>query len=492
MSTPATVPHPPIVAPKPNIKWGWLAVAILTGLIVAFIPTPQGLTRDGQYVLAIVAGTVVLWAAEVMTNAIASLLMMGMLLAIGVRPLLTVPDTGDISGVLSGFSDGAWWTLLVVVYYGFATRKTGLAERVSYYILSLFPGTYAGILSAFFLIGLLLALGIPSMTVRTAIMAPIAWSLVQTLDLKPRSRGCALIMITVIEMAVVPGLAFELGSLNGPVVVSMFAAKKIPISWGGYAQFLTIPTLILCGLILALNLLLFRPEAPVNASRDFALGKLKALGPFKRAEAITAAVILVSIAAWSYPWGLSLPPLRLITFMVGMFGLAVFNLSGILQDQDIGTGISWNLMLFLGGIFSLTHLIPQYKITNWMAGIMVPRVEPLIGSPVALLIVVALMMLAMRFLDPSAFIAIPLIWTPLVDTVTAGGIPPLALAAPLLLTSAPFWLLYMNFWMAMGDGMTGKQGYSKGQLFYLGTIYALSAILAVIAAVFYWRLIGVL
>jgi hypothetical protein len=68
----------------------------------------------------------------------------------------------------------------------------------------------------------------------------------------------------------------------------------------------------------------------------------------------------------------------------------------------------------------------------------------------------------------------------------------LALAAAVLLPSAPFWLLYMNFWMAMGDGMTVKQGFGKGQLFYLATIYAVASIVALIAAVFYWRLIGVL
>jgi anion transporter len=486
MSTHVAAPHPTVAA-KHQLKWGWLAAAIAVGLVVAFIPTPQGLSRPAQLVLAIIAGTVILWAAEVMNNGVASLLMMAMLMTVGVRPLLTVPDSGDISGALSGYSDGAWWTLLVVVYYGFIMKKTGLAERISYYILSLFPGTYAGILSAFFLIGLLLSLGIPSMTVRTAIMAPIAWSLVQTLGLAPRSRGCALIMITVIEMAVVPGLAWELGSLNGPVVVSMFAAKKIPLSWLGYAQFMTVPTLILCGLILVLNLLLFKPERSVNADREFALGKLRALGSIKRAELITALVVLVSIGFWVTASIHHLP-----TFVVGMFGLAILNLSGILQDSDIGTGISWTLMLFLGGIFSLTHIIPQYKITNWMASIMVPRVQPLIGSPVLLLSVVGIMMLAMRFIDPTAFIAMPLIWTPLVDAVSAGGIPPLALAAAVLLTSAPFWLLYMNFWMAMGDGMTLKQGFSKGQLFFLGTIYAGASIVALIAAVFYWRLIGVL
>jgi len=484
-TTPVAAPQPAVAA-KPAVKWGWLAIAVAVALIVAFIPTPQGLSRTAQLVLAIICGTVVLWAAEVMNNGVASLLMMAMLMVVGVPPLVAVPELArpSVSGALSGYSDGAWWTLLVVVYYGFVMKKTGLAERISYYILSLFPGTYAGIVSAFFLIGLVLSLGIPSMTVRTAIMAPIAWSLVQTLELPPRSRGSALIMITVIEMAVVPGLAWELGSLNGPVVLSMFAAKRIPITWGGYAQFMTLPTLIMCGLILLLNLTLFKPEKPIRASRDFALGKLRALGSFKRAELITALVVLVSIAFWVTT--------KIPTFVVGMFGLAILNQAGIFQDADVGTGISWTLMLFLGGIFSLTHIIPQYQITNWIAGILVPHVQPLLGTPIILLTVVGLMMLAMRFLDPTAFIAMPLIWTPLVDTVSAAGIPPLALAAPTLLMSAPFWLLYMNFWMAMGDGMTGKQGFSKGQLFYLGTLYAVASVVAMIAAVFYWRLIGIL
>jgi anion transporter len=489
MSTPVA-PPPAAAAAKHSVKWVWLAIAIAVALSIAFMPTPDGLSRTAQLVLAIIAGTVILWAAEVMNNGVASLLMMGIMMCIGVAPLTTVAGAAPpgVSGALSGFSDGAWWTLLVVVYYGFAMKKTGLAERVAYYILSLFPGTFAGILSAFFLIGLLLSLGIPSMTVRTAIMAPIAWSLVQTLGLAPRSRGSALIMITVVEMAVVPGLAWELGSLNGPVVVSMFAAKKIALTWGGYAQVMMVPTLIMCALILVLNLMLFKAEAPIRVSRDFALGKLKALGAIKRNELIVAIVVVLSIAMWvTNPTYHKLP-----TFVIGMFGMTVLTLAGVIQDSDIGTGISWTLMLFLGGIFSLTHIIPQYKITDWLAGIMVPRVAPLIGTPILLLVVVALMMLALRFIDPSAFIVMPLLWTPLVDTLSAGGIPPLVLAAPILLMSAPFFLLYTNFWMAMAEGMTGKQGFSKGQLFYLGALYVVAGLVATVLGVFYWRIVGVL
>src|SRR5580658_1106529 len=224
-----TAPSSVATAPKHTIKWGWLAVAILAGLAVAYMPAPQGLDRMAQLVLAVIAGTVILWAAEVMNNGVASLLMMGTLMAIGVAPLTVVQGlTPPVSGALSGFADGAWWTLLVVVYYGFAMKKTGLAER-------------------------------------------IAWALVQSLGLKPRSKGSALIMLTVIEMAVVPGLAFKLGSLNGPVVVSMFAGKNIPLTDGGYIQVMLLPTFVMCILILILNQLVLKPEEPIHVSREFAL-----------------------------------------------------------------------------------------------------------------------------------------------------------------------------------------------------------------------------
>jgi anion transporter len=477
MSTPVAAP-PAARSGLSASKTIWLGVAILIGLVIAFLPAPQGLSRTAQLILAITAGTVVLWATEVMNNGVASVLMMALLIAAKVPP----------PRALSGFADPAFWTLLAVLYYGFAMRRTGLAERLSYYILTLFPGTYAGILSAFFCIGFVLALGIPSMTVRTAIMAPIAWALVQTLGLPMRSKGSALIMLTVVEMAVVPGLAFELGSLNGPVVVKMFADKHVPISWTSYAQVMAVPTLIFCGLILLLNQLYLKPEEPLRASSEFAKAKLAALGSFKRPELITALVVGVSIILWATNGKLHTLP----TFAVGMIAMAVFAMTGILRDEDIGTGVSWTLLLFLGGIFGLGNVLVDAKITDWMAGLMLPHVQSLIGTPMLLLIVVLLAMLALRFLDPTAFIAMPLIFLPLQEPLAKAGIAPLILTAPLLLASAPFWMPYMNFWMAMGDSITGKQGFSRTQLFNVANIYAISAIISCIAGVFYWRMIGLL
>jgi anion transporter len=481
MSTSVAAPRS-AAATRSNVKWGWLAIAIAVGLVVGLMPTPQGLTHTAQLVLAIVAFAVVLWAAEVMNNGIASILMMALLIAVAKVP----PPRA-----LSGFSDPAFWTLLAVLYYGFAMRKTGLAERISYWILSLFPGSYSGILTAFFAIGLVLAMGIPSMTVRTSIMAPIAWALVQTLGLKPRSRGAALIMITTVEMAVVPGIAFLLGSLNGPIVIKMFGDKHLPLTQGSYFQVMALPTLVLCGLILIVNQLVLKPEAPLNASKEFARGKLAALGRLKRPEMITALVVVISIFLWatqSTPNQVRLHPFP--SYVVGMAALAVFALAGIIQDADIASGVSWTLLLFIGGILSLQTVVPDNKITDWMASLMLPHVQSLISAPILLLVLIALVMLVFRWIDPTAFIAIPLIFLPLADPLAKAGIPPMIVTAPILLCSAPFWMPYMNFWMAMGDGITGKQAWDRGQLALIATVYALAAIAATVVGVFYWRVIG--
>jgi len=459
-----TTAPPPVTVTGPKVKWAPLLLAVILGLTLFFMPTPHGLTRPGQVALAISAFTIVLWAFGVMNNGVASVLMMALLIPAGAKPALA----------LSGFSSGSWWILLAVLYYGFAMQKTGLAARVSYYILSLFPASYSGILAAFFVIGTLLSLGIPSMTVRTAIMVPIAWAVVKSLDLKPRSRGSALIMLTTIEMAVVPGLGLLYGSLDGPVVASVFELKHLPLSYLAYARVLYLPVFVLCALIVFGNQWVLKPERTLDATPEFD-------------EMITALIVLCSIVFWSTDRWHHLP-----SFFIGMVGLAVFALAGIVGNADIAGGISWTLLLFMGGIFSLQNVLTQYKLTDWLAGYFVPIAQHLTFSPLVVLVAIGIMTLALRFLDPSGFIAIVVTFVPIVDTTSAAGIAPLILTAAMLIPSVPFWATYQNIWVAMGEGITEGLAFTGGQRVRLASLYGILALLTVIVSLGYWKLIGAL
>jgi anion transporter len=458
-------------------QWISLSVAGIAGSFIVFSPTPEGLTRQAQLGLAITAFTVVLWITRAVNNGIASVVMMALLVLVGVRPGLA----------LSGFATPGLWILLCALFYGFAMERTGLAQRISYFILSLFPATYLGILSAFCCAGFLLALGIPSMTVRTAILVPIAWALVQSLHLEDRSRGNALIVLTTIEMAVVPGLAFLYGSLMGPIVDDVFRAKQFPLSSLSYAQVLAPPTAVLCILIIFINQYVLRPEKPLKCDQSFVRNKLNSLGSIKASEWITGAVVSASICFWATDRIHHLP-----SFLIGMFGLGVLAFSGIVRDKDIGSGISWPLLLFIGGIFSLTNVVQEYRITDWLAGYLVPVVRSLTFSTLLLLAVLVVATYLMRFIDPSGLLAIPVLFLPIAEPLSAVGLRPLVIVAPLVMGSVPFWLNYQNIWATMGDGMTDGRAFTGTQRLILATVYAIATLIAMLIGTVYWKAIGIL
>jgi di/tricarboxylate transporter len=211
------------------------------------------------------------------------------------------------------------------------------------------------------------------------------------------------------------------------------------------------------------------------------------LGKITRDELITAAVVLGSIAFWATDRYHHLP-----SFLIGMFGLAVFALSGIVRDKDISTGISWPLVLFMGGVFSLAGVVQEYKVTDWLAALLLPSVTHLVGIPVLFLLVVGLVMYLARFLDPSGMLAIPMVFLPVVEVAARAGIVPLVTMAAILITSVPFWASYQNIWIAMGENITEGLAFTAGQRARLATVYGVVALAALALAAGYWKMMGLL
>ncbi len=455
-----------------------LVLAIVVGLGIMALPTPQGLPHTGQLVLAISLFTVVLWVFEVLNNGISAILMMGLLIAAGIKP----------GTVFSAFTGGAWWILLCVLFYGLAMRKTGLAQRLSYYILAAFPSSYAGVQFGFLVVGLLLSLAIPSNTVRAAIMVPIAWSLTKALGLANRSNGSALIMLTATEMSFLPGNTWMYGSLLGPVVEQIFRSKNLPISWTSFALVCALPNLAICLLLIFANRWLFKPEAALSLGHDFVKTSLKAMGKVKRDELITAIIVAASVVFWATAGRLHHMP----SYLVGMIAVALLGVTGIIKDSEIGTGIPWMLLIFIGGAISLGKVVNEVKITDWLALYMTPMTQKFTFSTALLLMMVVLAMFVLRFLDTTGWIAFTVLFLPLYDVLHQAGIPPLVLMATLVISNTPFWIPYQNAWIAIGEGITAGEAFSPGQRAKSATAYAVIVLVVVALSVVYWKMVHAL
>jgi sodium-dependent dicarboxylate transporter 2/3/5 len=442
---------------------------------VLFLLKPAGLDPAGHKALAVIVLAVGFWATDVLASGITAVGALGLLLAFRIPP----------ATALAGFSSSAFWILISVLFFGRAMEKTGLARRISYRILLIFKPTYNGIIFAFLVIGVILAFGIPSMTVRTAIMIPIAWAIVQALELPLPGRGSALIILSTFQMAVLPGCAILTGALWGPYLTGLYNSLKLPITWLGYAKVMAVPTIILCVLVLLANRLALAPKAGAPTTREIVREQYRKLGAMTSAEKLTALVIGLSVVAW-----ITQPLHKVPAEAIGMMALTLLFAAKVLVPAEIGTGISWNLALFVGGVLSLSAVITAFKISAWLGNFIIPAIQPFAGNPWLLLTAIAALVVVMRFIDPVGFITIGIFFLTLHDFIAARGMDPLVLVGAIYLPLHIFWFPYQNIWTVITEGVTGKKAYTDGDRFKSSFLYLGAALIALWASIFYWKLIG--
>lgn len=448
---------------------------VMLAAAIKLQPAIGRLDATGQSAMAIIVLGVVFWATDVLNVGITAMLTLGLLIVAGVPSNVA----------LGGYATGAFWILVCVLFFGTAMDKTGLARRISYRILLVFRPTYAGIVFAFMLIGFVLTLGIPSMTVRTAIVVPIAFALVEALGLPLPSRGAALIVLTAFEMAVLPGCAILTGSLWGPFIAGLFANAHLPLTWFGWARVMALPTIMWCVLVAIANLLVMRPPERTVMDKRVVRADMQKLGPMRRPEFLTATIIATAIVAWaSQPWH-QVPPEA-----IGMIALAALFATRVLEAAEIGTGVPWALALFIGGMLSLTTVMTTYKINEWLGGYIVPAVRPFVDNRFLLVFILTPAVAAVRFIDPVGFITIAVFFLPLVAFGT-DRIPPLVLTGLILFPIHVFWFNYQNIWVVLTEGISKKSAYTDADRIKLATAFFVVTLVALWASVAYWRIMRI-
>jgi hypothetical protein len=250
---------------------------------------------------------------------------------------------------------------------------------------------------------------------------------------------------------------------------------------------MALPTVILCVLILAANRLALSPETAAPTTREIVRDHLRKLGPMNREEKMTGLVIGISVLAW-----VTQPFHHVPAEAIGMLALTLLFAVKVLVPAEIGTGISWGLALFIGGVLSLSTVITTYKISAWFGHLIVPAIQPFSASPWLLLTAIAVLVYLFRFIDPVGFITIGVFFLSLHEFVAARGMNPLVLVGAIYLPLHVFWFTYQNIWIVITDGVTGKKAYTDRDRFRTATIYLGASLLALWISAGYWKLIGAL
>ena len=386
--------------------------------------------------------------------------------------------------VFSGFAQSAVWTLIPALFFGFTLQKTGLGKRIALGIIKLSKPSYVSFVLAWTLINLALSLLTPSITVRVAIVIPIAVQCCELCKLEKGSKGNSLIMLTAFAMALVPGSGLMSGLLAGPIIQGMFDATpqlEGMITFNNWFEVLFLPMMITTVLLVAGSLIFLRPKEKLSKEVINSI-KQQPIPKMARHELVAAIVLTLVFLMFLTNRFHGIPDTAVC--FAAVFAFFVF---GVLESKDFSSGVNWDMVVFIGMAISLGAIFTATGISEWLAGIVIPALRPITGNPWIFMFTIMTVMFLWRFVDVAIFIPTIAILVPILPAIQeAFNINPLVWLAIFIMPSNALFMAYQNIWAMMSKTIAGDRSFTNKHLATYGTLYFAACLITLTVAIPMW------
>ena len=448
-------------------------VGTLLGVYVALHLPPQGLTVPAMHAAGIMVWAIFFWIFDVLPEYVTSVLMCTFWVTAKAVPF---------AKAFASFSDSNWWILVGAFGLGTAAAKTGLLRRIALLILNFFPATFSGQSWALLGAGTLLSPLIPSASAKAAIASPLSLAISDSLRCPRKSRGaCGIFGAMWLGFCVVGTPAFLSGSFINYATSARFPENYHVtwISWFLYALPWTAVTFV--GVGLAIHFL-YRPLESLPIPDQAMPEELARLGPMSRAEKFTAAVLVLTLLMWM------LEPLHKISSgEIAIFSICVLLGFSVLGREDFRKGVDWPAIIYIGCLMNIGTVFQVLKIDLWLGQALEPVVSRFIGNPYLFVVVLALAVIAFRFVMISITSSVIIISVVLGPLVMNHGMHPWVVAFIAMACVNIWFFFFMNAWFVLAFYGSGGEMIEHRKLVKLSTAYAIIAIIGFLVCVPYWR-----
>lgn len=456
-------------------------VFLLMGLLLGIFTPFPGLSFSGHMVLGSLIGALGLWIFKpggIPYFAGAAVIIFGCVFG-------GIP----IKVVTSGFSSSSMWLLIPAMFFGFALRKTGLGNRIAFFVLEKIKPSYVNILIGWFIIGTLFSFLTPSSTVRMLILSAVAVSVADACQLEKGSRGRSLIVIAAWFTAIFIGIGWFTGSLNGPVLTGFLPMEMqgliTPELW---MKTMALPWIfITLGFLVGL-LFVLRPKEKLGVTKEQMGDFYEKLGKISIDEKVTL-MILIAVFILLGTQGFHKLPSDII-MLAGMFFLMFFK---VIRVSDIGSGVSWDIIIFIGAIMGLSGVFKEAGIVEWVSKGIDPLITVLTGNPLFFVLGLMIIFTVLRFVDITwgwTTAALLSTTTPMLYSVY--GIHPMISLFVFAAGGGIFFLSYQQPWIALTESVTKDSGWHVKHMQKAGVVFFVVVLVAIIVFIPYWQWIGVL
>lgn len=370
--------------------YSWVQLAgLIGGVVVAtvgfWLPTPEGMSVEGQRAAAITAWMAVWWLTEAVPLAATALI-----------PIGTFPLFGIVPGkeVTRNYGDDNIFLFMGGFFIAMAMQKWNLHARIALNIV-LRTGTNANRL----ILGFMLATAFLSMwisnTATTLMMLPIALAVIDQLEQRVEGGNAGnfglCLLLGIAYSASIGGVATLIGTPPNGVLISQYGELFEGEPEIGFLQWMMIGVpfssimLPLVWLMLTRVLFNFRGLKFAGA-REEIRSRLDALGPMNRGEKIVLAVWTVTALGWIFRsdinfgafaipgWSNLLPESGFvrdstvaIAASVLLFAIPVdLKKREFALDWDWAKRIPWDVLILFGGGLAIAGAFSDTGLVGWI------------------------------------------------------------------------------------------------------------------------------
>ena len=339
-------------------KTGPVLLTVLVGIVLWFIPEPEGVDARAWHLLAIFVATIV--------GIISKPLPMGAVAMLGIT-VTALTGTLTIGQSLSGFGNSVIWLIVIAFFISRGFIKTGLGDRIAYLFMAAVGKTSLGLAYSMVATDLVLAPAIPSNTARSGgVLFPILKSIAQSYGSEPddgtaRKIGAFLIK-TSFQGTVITSAMFLTAMAANPLAAQLAGDLGVEISWGTWALAALVPGLVSLGVVPWILYKLYPPEIKETpGAAQIARDKLARMGKLKTSEWFMLGTFLLLLILWILGGELGVH-----STTAAFVGLAALLVSGTLTWSDIlQEKGAWNTLVWFSALVMMATYLNELGLIPW-------------------------------------------------------------------------------------------------------------------------------
>ena len=343
-------------------KMQQLLLVFAVGVVIWFLPIPNGVKPEAWHLFAIFVATIVGFILHPLPiGAIA-------IIAAALSGFLKVLKPAE---ALKGYGDATIWLIVSAYLFALGFVKTGLGKRIAYNIMAAIGDSSLKLGYAMALSDLVVSPATPSNTARAGgILFPIVKSLAVAFKSEPgdtaRKIGSYL-MSSSFQVNCITSSMFITAVAPNALAVSLAAkATGMEISWAQWAMACIVPGLICVALAPLIVYTLYPPEIKhTPEAKEIANSELKAMGKMTKAEKIVLFVFLLSLAMWA-----TASFTKLNATMIAMVGVGIMLVGGAIEwDDVISQKGAWDTLIWMGTLMALASGLNKLGLIKWFANL---------------------------------------------------------------------------------------------------------------------------